>query len=143
MAIDLDILTVRIAPQDDPETNFFWASGEDGKLRFKHCQDCGYYSHPPTPRCPKCLSANMQPDPVSGKATVLTYTVNIQQWVPGQAPYIIAIVTMEEQDDLRLTTLLAGVELDDPNIIGMKVEVRFLARDDVWYPTFVPEGSPA
>jgi len=143
LAIDLDILTVRIAPQDDPETNFFWASGEDGKLRFKHCQDCGYYSHPPTPRCPKCLSANMQPDPVSGKATVLTYTVNIQQWVPGQAPYIIAIVTMEEQDDLRLTTLLAGVELDDPNIIGMKVEVRFLARDDVWYPTFVPEGSPA
>lgn len=143
MAIDLDILTVRIAPQDDLETNFFWASGEDGKLRFKHCQDCGYYSHPPTPRCPKCLSANMHPDPVSGKATVLTYTVNIQQWVPGQAPYIIAIVTMEEQDDLRLTTLLAGVDLDDPNIIGMKVEVRFLARDDVWYPTFVPEGSPA
>ncbi|MDO8733296.1 MAG: OB-fold domain-containing protein [Actinomycetota bacterium] len=143
MAIDLDILTVRIAPQDDPETSFFWASGEDGKLRFKHCQDCGYYSHPPTPRCPRCLSANMQPDPVSGKATVLTYTVNIQQWVPGQAPYIIAIVTMEEQDDLRLTTLLAGVDLEDPNIIGMKVEVRFLARDDVWYPTFVPEGSPA
>ncbi len=143
MAIDLDILTVRIAPLDDPETNFFWASGEDGKLRFKHCQDCGYYSHPPTPRCPKCLSANMQPDVVSGKATVLTYTVNIQQWVPGQAPYIIAIVTMDEQEDLRLTTLLAGVEPDDPNIIGMKVEVRFLARDDVWYPTFVPEGSAA
>ena len=143
MAIDLDILTVRIAPQDDPETNFFWASGEDGKLRFKHCQDCGYYSHPPTPRCPQCLSANMQADAVSGKATVLTYTVNIQQWVPGQAPYIIAIVTMDEQDDLRLTTLLAGVELDDPDIIGMKVEVRFLARYDVWYPTFVPEGSPA
>ncbi|MDO9486159.1 MAG: OB-fold domain-containing protein [Actinomycetota bacterium] len=143
MAIDLDILKVRIAPQDDPETNFFWASGEDGKLRFKHCQDCGYYSHPPTPRCSKCLSANVQPDPVSGRATVLTYTVNVQQWVPGQEPYIIAIVTMEEQDDLRLTTLLAGVALDDPNIIGMKVEVRFLARDDVWYPTFVPEGSPA
>lgn len=142
MAIDLDILTVRIAPQDDPETNFFWASGEDGRLRFKHCQDCGYFSHPPTPRCPKCLSANMKADVVSGKATVLTYTVNIQQWVPGQAPYIIAIVTMDEQDDLRLTTLLAGVELDDPNIIGKRVEVRFLARDDVWYPTFVPEGSP-
>ena len=143
MAIDLDILTVRIAPQDDPETNFFWASGEDGRLRFKHCQDCGYYSHPPTPRCPKCLSANMRADAVSGKATVLTYTVNIQQWVPGQAPYIIAIVTMDEQDDLRLTTLLAGVELDDPNIIGKRVEVRFLARVDVWYPTFVPEGAPA
>ena len=143
MPIDLDILTVRIAPQDDPETNFFWASGEDGKLRFKHCQDCGYYSHPPTPRCPRCLSAHMQADPVSGKATVLTYTVNVQQWVPGQAPYIIAIVTMDEQDDLRLTTLLAGVELDDPDIIGKRVEVRFLARDDVWYPTFVPEGAPA
>jgi len=143
LAIDLDILKVRIAPQEDPETDFFWASGEDGKLRFKRCQDCGFYSHPPTPRCPKCLSANMAPEAVSGKATVLTYTVNVQQWVPGQEPYIIAIVTMDEQDGLRLTTLLAGVELDDPNIIGKRVEVRFLARDDVWYPTFVPEGAPA
>ena len=142
MAIDLDILTVRIPPQEDPETAFFWASGEDGRLRFKRCQDCGYYSHPPTPRCPKCLSAAMEPEPVSGKATVLSYTVNVQQWVPGQAPYIIGLVTMDEQADLRLTTLLAGVELDAEDIIGMRVEVRFLARDGIWYPTFVPEGAP-
>lgn len=142
MAIDQDFLSVRIAPQDDPETDFFWASGADGRLRFKRCQSCGYYSHPPTPRCPKCLSGEMAPEPVSGKATVLTYTVNVQQWVPGQEPYIIALVTMDEQDDLRLTTNLVGVPIDADDIIGMRVEVRFLARDDVWYPLFVPEGTP-
>ena len=145
MAIDLDILTMRIPPQDNPECEFFWQSGADGQLRFKRCGDCGYFSHPPTPRCPKCLSANMNPEVVSGKGTILTFTVNVQQWVPGQEPYIIAIVTMDEQPDLRLTALLAGVPLDiaPADLIGTRVETRFLARDDIYYPTFVPEGAPA
>ncbi len=145
MAIDLDILTMRIPPQDNPECEFFWQSGADGQLRFKRCGDCGYFSHPPTPLCPKCLSAKMEPEVVSGKGTVLSFTVNVQQWVPGQAPYMIAIVTMDEQPDLRLTALLAGVPLDSnpSDVIGSRVETRFLARDDIYYPTFVPEGSPA
>ena len=145
MAIDLDILTMRILPQDNPECEFFWQSGADGQLRFKRCGDCGYFSHPPTPRCPKCLSAKMEPEVVSGKGTILTFTVNVQQWVPGQEPYIIAIVTMDEQPDLRLTALLAGVPLDiaPADLIGTRVETRFLARDDIFYPTFVPEGAPA
>jgi uncharacterized OB-fold protein len=145
LAIDLDILTMRIPPQDNPECEFFWQSGADGQLRFKRCGDCGYFSHPPTPRCPKCLSANMNPEVVSGKGTILTFTVNVQQWVPGQEPYIIAIVTMDEQPDLRLTALLAGVPLDvaPADLIGTRVETRFLARDDIYYPTFVPEGAPA
>lgn len=87
----------------------------------------------------------MEPEVVSGKGTVLSFTVNVQQWVPGQAPYMIAIVTMDEQPDLRLTALLAGVPLDSnpSDVIGSRVETRFLARDDIYYPTFVPEGSPA
>ncbi|CAB4620557.1 unannotated protein [freshwater metagenome] len=145
MAIDLDVLTMRVPPQDNPECEFFWQSGADGKLRFKHCGDCGYFSHPPTPRCPKCLSVNMEPKVVSGKGTILTFTVNVQQWVPGQEPYIIAIATMDEQPDLRLTALLVGVPLDiaPADLIGTRVETRFLARDDIFYPTFVPEGAPA
>ena len=82
----------------------------------------------------------MEPEVVSGKGTILTFTVNVQQWVPGQEPYI-----MDEQPDLRLTALLAGVPLDiaPADLIGTRVETRFLARDDIFYPTFVPEGAPA
>jgi len=145
LSLDLDILTVRIPPQDNPECEFFWQSGVDGKLRFKCCQDCGYFSHPPTPRCPKCLSTKMVPEVVSGKGTVLSFTVNVQQWVPGQEPYMIVLVTMDEQPDLRLTALVVGVPLDSApgDVIGRRVETRFLARDGIYYPTFVPEGSPA
>ena len=87
----------------------------------------------------------MEPEVVSGKGTVLSFTVNVQQWVPGQEPYIIAIVTMDEQPDLRLTALLVGVPVDvaPADLIGSRVETRFLARDDIFYPTFVPEGAPA
>jgi len=87
----------------------------------------------------------MVPEVVSGKGTVLSFTVNVQQWVPGQAPYMIALVTMDEQPDLRLTALLVGVALDSApgDVIGSRVETRFLSRDGIFYPTFVPAGSPA
>lgn len=87
----------------------------------------------------------MEPTAVSGKGTVLSFTVNVQQWVPGQAPYMIALVTIDEQPDLRLTALLVGVDLDSApgDVIGSRVETRFLARDGIYYPTFVPEGFPA
>jgi uncharacterized OB-fold protein len=135
-----DLLIERAAPDDDPLAHFFWTSGADGRLRILRCQECSYYIHPPTSRCPQCQSASVEPEVVSGKGSVHTYTVNEQEWIAGQAPFVIAIVNLEEQDDLRLTTNLLDVTPADA-AIGMRVEVAFLHRNDVWYPLFSPEGS--
>ena len=92
--------------------------------------------------CPKCLSRELAPEPVSGRATVHAYTVNHQAWIPGfDPPYVVAIVTIVEQDDVRLTTNIVNCEPDDV-VIGMPVRVTFEQREDVWLPLFEPEPDP-
>jgi uncharacterized OB-fold protein len=131
----------RILPRVTPDTEFFWTAGRDGVLRFLRCQDCGYYIHPPTPVCPRCLSRSLAPEAVSGRASVATYTINHQRWIPGyDPPYIIAIVEIEEQPSVRLMTNLVDCPIDQVRV-GLPVEVRFEAHDDVWLPLFVPAGG--
>jgi uncharacterized OB-fold protein len=129
---------VRRLPVLDDLNRDFWTRGEDGQLRFQRCQDCGYYVHPPGPVCPVCLSKNLAFDPVSGRATVLTYTINYQPWQPGQdVPYVVAIVGLKEQEGLNLTTNIVNCEPDDVTF-GMPVVVTFKQVEDVWLPLFEP-----
>jgi uncharacterized OB-fold protein len=127
----------RLLPRLDITHRFFWTSGEDGKLRFQRCGRCRKYAHPPAPRCPYCLADEQNPEPVSGRAVVHSFTVNRQQWVPDAEPYVIGLVTIAEQDDVRLTTNIIDIEADDVTI-GLEVEVDFEHVDDVWLPVFRP-----
>ena len=130
----------RVLPVVDDENRFFWTSGEDGRLRFLRCQDCGYYLHPPSPRCPACGSRTLAPEPVSGEATVYSYTVNHQPWDGTPEPWAIVLVAFPEQEGLRLTTNVVGCPPDDVHI-GMPVRVTFDRRDDIWFPVVEPAGA--
>lgn len=130
----------RVQPALDDENRFFWTSGEDGRLRFLRCQACGYYLHPPLPRCPACGSRELAPEAVSGRGEVHSYTVNHQSWDGGTEPYAIALVTIPEQEGLRLTTNIVGCALDAIRI-GMPVQVTFEQHDLVWFPLFEPADA--
>jgi uncharacterized OB-fold protein len=115
-----------------PAEEFFWTSGADGILRFLGCAVCGRLHHPPAPRCPYCQSTEVAPTPVSGQGTIATYTINHQPFLPGfEPPYAIAIVEIDEDPTIRLTTNLVGIA-DDAVHIGMRVEVCF-ERNGEWY----------
>ncbi len=131
----------RVLPALDDENRFFWTAGEDGRLRFLRCQACGYYLHPPLPRCPECWSRDVAPEAVSGRAEVFSYTVNHQSWDGGTDPYAVVVVAFPEQEGLRLTSNLVGCSLDDVHI-GMPVQVTFEHREDVWFPLFEPVPAP-
>jgi len=76
------------------------------------------------------------PEPVSGRGQVLTYTVNRHPWFPGQqVPYVLAIVELPEQPNLRVTTRLVGISPDEVRI-GLPVRVFFEQVEDVWLPLF-------
>ena len=78
---------------------------------------------------------------VSGRAHVLTCTVNHQPWIPGiPLPYTIAIVEIVEQKSLRLMTNIVGCAPEEVRI-GMPVRVTFEAHDDVYIPLFEPEDG--
>jgi len=65
---------------------------------------------------------------------VAGFTVNSHQWLPSfEPPYSIAVVALEEDPHVRLTTNIVGCEPTDVHV-GMEVAVRFEQQDDVWLP---------
>jgi uncharacterized OB-fold protein len=116
----------------------FWTGGAEGELRFLRCRSCRTYVHPPAPVCPSCLARDLAPEAVSGRATVVTYTLNHQPWVPApDHPYAIAIVEIEEQPGLRLMTNVVNCPPGSVRI-GMRVRVVFEPHEDVYVPLFEP-----
>jgi uncharacterized OB-fold protein len=131
----------RPLPVLNPQNEFYWTSGRDGRLRVLRCARCGTYLHPPAPVCPACLSAELAPVAVSGRGTVYTFTVNMQQWQPGlEVPYVVALVELVEQEGLRILTNIVGCEPDEV-VVGMAVEARFEHHGDVYVPLFGPVAA--
>ena len=124
-------------PQVNEDNRGFWTGGRDGELRIARCE-CGYYIHPPTPRCPRCLSESVAPHAVSGRGHVYTYTINQRAWSPGlEVPYVIAIVELEEQAGLRLMTNILGCA-PDAVTVDMAVQVEFRQQGEAYAPVFRP-----
>ena len=122
---------------EEPNT-FFWTAGKDGQLLIQQCGECAYWLHPPGYFCPQCQSENIQPQVVSGLGSIVAVTVNYQPWMPKQqVPYVVALVELDEQAGLRLTTNSIGVE-PEAVAIGQRVKVVFEQREDVWMPLFTP-----
>ncbi|HEY1635342.1 MAG TPA: OB-fold domain-containing protein [Acidimicrobiales bacterium] len=132
---------MRPLPELTPANEWFWKSGADGRLRVQRCRDCRAFVHPPVPICPKCHSRSWEPASVSGRGTVVGFTVNAQRWLPGfDPPYVIANVALAEDAGIHLTTNVVGCEPADVHI-GQEVVVRFEHDEDVWLPLFRPTGE--
>lgn len=136
-----DDATPRPLPALDCDNEPFWTGGKDGKLLINQCRDCEYYVHPPVGFCPRCESCNVGPQPVSGRAKVYTFTINYKQWMPGLPErYTLALVALEEQDDVLLPTNIVKCDPEDV-VFGMPVRVLFEQHEDVWVPLFEPSGA--
>ena len=138
MAADAPAKPFRVLPRVTAANQHFWRGGEHGEIRFLRCRACRTYVHPPAPVCPDCYGRDLAAEAVSGRATVLTFTLNHQPWVPApDHPYAIAIVEIEEQRGLRLMTNVVGCPPQDVRV-GMPVQVVFEQHEDVWIPLFTP-----
>jgi len=130
---------VRPLPQPTLASVEFWSSGAAGVLRIARCADCGAYTHPPLPRCRVCRGDSLTMSPVSGRGVVAGFTVSHQQWLPQfPPPYVVAIVALEEDDGVRLTTNIVHCAIEDVRI-GMPVRVLFEKATDVYLPLFEPD----
>ncbi|MGH9024881.1 MAG: Zn-ribbon domain-containing OB-fold protein [Acidimicrobiia bacterium] len=130
----------RMLPALTEENTPFWTGGGSGHLLIQRCVECRKWQHPPQRSCAACGSA-VAPEPVSGRANVFTFTINDQPFHPEvPPPYVIALVELVEQADLRLPTNIVGC---DPAAvhIGMPVHVEFEAHGGVHVPVFAPAPS--
>lgn len=118
--------------------SYFWCGGKDGRLHIQQCGACSRYAHPYVGRCPSCRKNEMAPQPVSGKGRIVGMSINYLPWFPHvPVPYVVAIVTIVEQDDIYLVTDIVGYPAEDVSI-GMSVEVVFEQYDDIFIPLFKP-----
>ncbi len=132
----------RMLPALDDVNRAFWTGGANGELLIERCTRCMRWQHPPTGRCGEC-DGEVVATPVSGRGRVFTFTVNHQQYHPdGPPPYVIAIIELDEQRDLRVVANIVGA--DEASIdIGSPVEVAFEHHGEHWVPVFtVVDAEP-
>ncbi len=137
----------RVLPRLTDRNRDFWTGGAQGELRFWRCRDCREYIHPPQPICPACLSKDMATEAVSGRATLATWSVNHQAWMPGpELPFVVGIVEIVEQPSVRLTTNIVNCAHDGLRA-GLPMRVIFEhhldAEGDVYIPLFEPDEAGA
>ncbi|MFN8545776.1 MAG: OB-fold domain-containing protein [Candidatus Binatia bacterium] len=131
-------------PALEPDTEAFWRACRAGRLELVRCRACRWYVHPPRPSCPRCHARELGWEPVSGRGRVASFTVNHQAWMPGMVvPYVIGLVELAEQGDLRLTTNVVGCAADAVHV-DMPVRVTFRTVNvDVALPLFEPDPDAA
>ena len=118
----------------------FWQGGRQGHLQMHHCEQCAQFFHPPAPICPHCASFAVAPKTVSGKGKVVSYTINYHPWrLELKDPYVIAIVELTEQAELRFVTNIVGMPPEEVHI-DMQVKVCFEQHEDVWLPLFTKDA---
>ena len=119
---------IKPLPSPSPASRGFWEAARRHQLVLQRCRSCRRHIHYPRSVCPHCLLQDLEWAPASGRGTVYTYTVArrpTSSLFADVAPYVIAIVEMEE--GVRMTTNIVGCSPDDVRI-GMPVQVAF---DDV------------
>lgn len=115
----------RIAPPVSERTAAFWHGGADGVLRICRCAGCERWIHPPLPVCPACGGAEVRAEPVSGRATVRSWTINRYPWSPSMPPpYIVAEVELDDAPGVRMLTNIVEAATGDVHI-GAPVQVAF------------------
>lgn len=128
----------RPGPVITEENEFFWTAGADGRLRLAECGSCAALIHPPQPVCRYCHGHDIGVRTVSGRATLIGFTVNHRFALLGlPAPYVVAQVAIEEDPRVRLTTNAVQCAPDELEL-GMRMEVVFEPVEDAWLPLFRP-----
>lgn len=123
--------SARPLPEITPATEPFWAAAKRRQLVVQRCASCGTHRFPPELGCASCGSRDAEWAPVSGRATLYTWTVAYPPLLPyfaERAPWPVAVVELEEGP--RMITNLAGIDVAE-YAIGMPLEVDFEDLDEV------------
>jgi uncharacterized OB-fold protein len=129
----------RPLPEESPLTAPFWAAARQSRLVIQRCGNCERYRWPPEVACYECGSLDYEWSPVSGCASLFTWTVAHPPLLPyfqQRSPWPVAVVELEEGP--RLVTNIAGVQPDSYEF-GMALEVAFEdIGDGLTLPVFRP-----
>ena len=106
----------------------FWDALKAHRIEIQQCAPCDTWFFYPRRHCPACFSDNVVWKKVSGKATLLAYTITRIPTLPefaDEMPQILAVIQLDEGP--HLNTTLVAVQPGQINV-GMRLQPVF---DDV------------
>jgi uncharacterized protein len=127
-------------PHPTPETQAFWDGTRAHKLLLPWCRACGKAHFYPRSICPFCLSSDLEWRPASGRGKLHTYVINHRAAKGFTAPYVIAVVELDEGPRMLTNIVLDGIPLPETLEIDMPVEVLF---KDITETITLPRFRPA
>ena len=125
-----DMIAQRPLPEITPLTKPFWLAAKARQLVVQRCDDCATYRFPPEIGCYNCGSLRASWVPMSGRATLYSWTVAHPPLLPyfqERAPWPVAVVQLEEGP--RMVTNVVDVSSEEYEV-GMPLEADFEDVDD-------------
>lgn len=136
-------LRPRYAPTPTPDTAHFWQGTKNKKLLLQRCKDTGDVYFPPRARSPFTGSTDVEVVEASGRAKLISYTINHRQHPSFETPYAIAIVQLEE-GPMMMTNIVDCEQTPEALVLDMPLEVTFEeVSDAITVPLFKPAGESA
>lgn len=116
----------------------FWEGNAAGRLVMQKCGDCGAWVFYPRGHCPHCWGARLAWSDARGNARLESFCIvhrpGHDAW-KAAAPYVLAIVRLEEGPSMLSTLVCPAHEVPD---IGTPVQVRFVRIGQFTLPMFEP-----
>lgn len=117
-------------PAPGPADAPFWEATKRGVLTVQRCTGCGWLAYPPSTVCTNCLldPPSFEWAPISGDATLATWTIVRDAFLPGfrdLTPYVVGEVEIPEQSGLRIAGRLVGIDTENLRI-GLELHVDFV-----------------
>jgi hypothetical protein len=125
-----EMIAQRPLPAVTPLTEPFWAALRERRLVVQRCDGCGAYRFPPEVACFECGSRQATWTPLSGRATLYSWTVAYPPLLPyfaERAPWPVAVVQLEEGP--RMVTNVIDVPVQEYTA-GMPLVADFEDVDD-------------
>lgn len=117
---------LRPLPQKNAFNQPLWDAAKRREFVVPKCDDCGDWNWTPYPACRTCLSEQQTWTPVSGRGTLMTYSiVHRGPAAFGREPYVTALMELEERPR-SLVVLGNIIDVPDGEIeIGMPLKIIF------------------
>ena len=125
-------------PKPTPESKPYFDGLKEHKLMVQRCRECDETYFYPRPFCPSCFSFDVEWFQASGKGTLYSFVINHRPPPGFDAPYVIAVVELEEGP--RMMTNLIGIE-PDPELVNCDMPVE-IVYDDVTEEVTLPKFRP-
>ena len=134
----------RPLPVVDDSNRYYWEGAKEHRLVLLRCAECRTYVHPPKPLCPSCRSLRLEPEQVSGRGSVYSWSVMHSPGNPGfedRLPYVVLVVELDEQRGLFTIGNVFDCDVEDLEI-GLPLEVTWEeVSDAITLPQWRPQSA--